>query len=75
MTTAEHVKTVNEVSLSQRPTLPAARDKARASSLWCVQLVSNGDKCEYFILYPAVSNQQLVMGLFLYGLKQPGTGI
>ena len=32
MTTAEHVKTVNEVSLSQRPTLPAARDKARASS-------------------------------------------
>ena len=32
MTTAEHVKIVNDVSLSQRPTLPAARDKARASS-------------------------------------------
>ena len=32
MTTAEHVKIVNDVSLSQRPTLPAARDKAHASS-------------------------------------------
>ena len=31
MTTAEHVKIVNDVSLSQRPTLPAARDKARAN--------------------------------------------
>ena len=32
MVTAEHVKIVNDVSLSQHPTLPAARDKARASS-------------------------------------------
>ena len=29
MTAAEHVKIVNDVSLSQRPTLPAARGKAR----------------------------------------------
>ena len=32
MTTAEHVKIVNDVSLSQRPTLPAARGKARPAS-------------------------------------------
>ena len=53
MTTAEHVKIVNDVSLSQRPTLPAARDKARASSasrdLFLVL-------CAYCILYPVVSN-------------------
>ena len=32
MTTAEHVKIVNDFSLSQRPTLPAARGKARPAS-------------------------------------------
>ena len=61
MTTAEHVKIVNDVSLSERPTLPAARDKARASSasrdLFLVLLGA------YCILYPVVSNHRLVMGL------------
>ena len=60
ITTAEHVKIVNDVSLSQRPTLPAARDKARASSasrdLFLVL-------CAYCILYTVVSNQYRFLGL------------
>ena len=56
MTTAEHVKIVNDVSLSQRPTLPAARDKARLLSKSLSRLA-------YCILHPVVSNQYQFLGL------------